>query len=160
MIPMDKQQKHCQLFDVVSIQFALHYAFESERKLSRLLDNIEKSLRPGGYLIGTLADGQSLTRRLIAEQPDERASEERILSFGNNVYHVEFTNWPPLPGEDSDMFGRQYRFRLTDAIDDCPEYLSDRQTLERFASRNIPIFFCFSLKITCAKEWLLTGVWN
>jgi hypothetical protein len=78
-----------------------------------------------------MADGNQILKRLT-ELPEED------LAFGNDVYQVEFSKRPQLkPGDGTEadtrkIFGRQYRFRLTDAIDDCPEYLSDRQTLEQY----------------------------
>jgi SAM-dependent methyltransferase len=46
--------------DVVSCQFALHYFFESEKKLDGLLQNVSNSLRNGGFFVGTCFDGDSI----------------------------------------------------------------------------------------------------
>ena len=51
-------------FDLVSIQFALHYLFETENKLDGFLKNVSENLRPGGLLIGTCFDGNRLYERL------------------------------------------------------------------------------------------------
>lgn len=42
--------------DLVSCQFALHYAFESEARARMMLQNIATRLKPGGYFIGTIPD--------------------------------------------------------------------------------------------------------
>jgi len=47
-------------FDLCSCQFAIHYAFESEESARRLLKNAVESLRPGGYLIGTMPDADRI----------------------------------------------------------------------------------------------------
>ena len=47
-------------FDVVSIMFAIHYLFKNETMLDNLIDNIDKNLKMGGFLIGACFDGQSV----------------------------------------------------------------------------------------------------
>src|SRR5690606_16430051 len=43
-------------FDVVSMQFCLHYSFESEEKARMMLKNVTEKLKPGGKFIGTIPD--------------------------------------------------------------------------------------------------------
>jgi mRNA (guanine-N7-)-methyltransferase len=47
-------------FDVVSMQFCMHYAFESEDKARCMLDNVSRWLRPGGVFIGTIPNDDLL----------------------------------------------------------------------------------------------------
>lgn len=47
-------------FDVVSMQFCMHYAFETERKARCMLDNVARYLRPGGIFIGTIPNAELL----------------------------------------------------------------------------------------------------
>ena len=47
-------------FDVVSMQFCMHYAFESEKKARCMLRNVAEHLRPGGTFIGTIPDATQL----------------------------------------------------------------------------------------------------
>lgn len=47
-------------FDVVSMQFCMHYAFESENKARCMLRNVSEHLRPGGTFIGTIPDATQL----------------------------------------------------------------------------------------------------
>ena len=47
-------------FDVVSMQFCMHYAFESETKARTMLRNVSTWLRPGGIYIGTIPDAKML----------------------------------------------------------------------------------------------------
>lgn len=47
-------------FDVVSMQFCMHYAFESEEKVRMMLHNVTAYLRPGGMFIGTIPNSRSL----------------------------------------------------------------------------------------------------
>lgn len=47
-------------FDVVSMQFCMHYAFESERKARIMLRNVASWLRPGGVFVGTIPNAKQL----------------------------------------------------------------------------------------------------
>jgi mRNA (guanine-N7-)-methyltransferase len=49
-----------QLFDVVSMQFCMHYAFETVQKARCMLDNVSRYLRPGGVFIGTIPNADLL----------------------------------------------------------------------------------------------------
>ena len=52
--------KLVQPFDVVSMQFCMHYAFESIQKARCMLDNVTRYLRPGGVFIGTIPNSDFL----------------------------------------------------------------------------------------------------
>lgn len=49
-----------QPFDVVSMQFCMHYAFETEGKARTMLQNVSNWLRPGGVFVGTVPNGTQL----------------------------------------------------------------------------------------------------
>src|SRR3972149_3714003 len=51
-------------FNIVSCQFALNYFLETPDKLNGLLNNVANALRPDGYFIGTVIDGQSVYNSL------------------------------------------------------------------------------------------------
>lgn len=44
------------VFDMVSMQFCLHYSFETETKARMMLHNVTSQLKPGGVFIGTIPD--------------------------------------------------------------------------------------------------------
>ncbi|KZT09419.1 uncharacterized protein LAESUDRAFT_722386 [Laetiporus sulphureus 93-53] len=100
-------------FDVVSMQFCMHYAFESEKKARCMLKNVADNLRSGGIFIGTIPDSTQLMDRLDSLPPN---AEE--LSWGNSVYKVRFEDRAHRP-----LFGHRYWFFLRDAVDDVPEYV-------------------------------------
>jgi hypothetical protein len=54
------QQYSSRGFDMISIQFAIHYLFENEEKLNGLMANISQNLRDGGYFIGCCFDGNTI----------------------------------------------------------------------------------------------------
>ncbi|KNE71147.1 hypothetical protein AMAG_15813 [Allomyces macrogynus ATCC 38327] len=96
-------------FDVVSMQFCMHYAFSSEQQVRQMLANVTARLRPGGFFIGTCPNANTIVRKL-------RHADG--LEFGNSIYTVKFTQKDECP-----VYGHEYSFRLVDAVDDCPEYL-------------------------------------
>ncbi|KAF8061515.1 mRNA capping enzyme-domain-containing protein [Lyophyllum atratum] len=100
-------------FDVVSMQFCMHYAFETEQKTRCMLDNVSRYLRRGGVFIGTVPNADFLLEHLDALPPDARE-----LSFGNSVYKIRFEERDEKP-----TFGHKYWFFLRDAVDDVPEYV-------------------------------------
>jgi len=55
-------------FDVVSMQFCMHYAFETEERARCMLDNVSRWLRSGGVFVGTIPNsGQLLCDYLIIQ---------------------------------------------------------------------------------------------
>lgn len=59
-LPSSQEKLVQPLFDVVSMQFCMHYAFESEDKARMMLSNAVRYLKPGGRLIGTIPDSSNL----------------------------------------------------------------------------------------------------
>jgi hypothetical protein len=51
---------------VISCQFAIHYLFETDATLARLVHNLGHMCKPGGVLIGTCFDGDKLKAELDA----------------------------------------------------------------------------------------------
>jgi len=100
-------------FDVVSMQFCMHYAFESVRKARCMLENVSHWLRPGGAFIGTIPNADQLLQNLESVPAD--ASD---LTFGNDVYKIRFEDRVHKP-----VFGHKYWFYLQDAVENVPEYI-------------------------------------
>lgn len=69
-------------FDIVSCQFAVHYFFESEEKLDSFVFNVNKSLKNGGYFIGTCLDGREVKKLLKGKKKEEHVTgrqDDRVL---------------------------------------------------------------------------------
>ncbi|XP_042901007.1 mRNA cap guanine-N(7) methyltransferase [Parasteatoda tepidariorum] len=95
-------------FNIVSIQFAFHYCFESLAQARTMLQNVSECLKPGGYFIGTLPDAYEIMKRL---------EDAEDCTFGNDVYSISF------PSKDiPKLFGAKYDFHLEGVVD-CPEFL-------------------------------------
>jgi len=100
-------------FDVVSMQFCMHYAFETEERARCMLDNVSRWLRPGGVFVGTTPNAGQLLSRL-RDSPHH--------SFGNNIYNISTDT--PVPDDDElPKFGFRYVFWLKDAVESVPEFL-------------------------------------
>jgi len=102
-------------FEIVSCQFALHYAFRSEKHLRMMLYNISLNLKPKGVFVGTMTDGERIVQYL-------RRTNNGI--FENDVVRVEYMdksvpNWSNLTPP---LFGAKIRFALDTQVN-CPEYL-------------------------------------
>jgi len=99
--------------DVVTMQFCMHYAFETEHKVRVMLDNVSRYLRSGGRFIGTIPNAEILRERL----EEAREHDPNTLVFGNSVYRVQFDSF------DGSVYGHRYMFFLQDAVEDVPEYV-------------------------------------
>jgi len=112
-------------FDVVSMQFCMHYAFESDAKVHCMLENVTRWLRPGGIFVGTIPNAEQLLNRL-----DQIPVDARDLSFGNSVYSIKFESRQPRP-----LYGHRYSFFLQDAVDDVPEYIVHWDSFVQLAAK-------------------------
>ncbi|BEJ14265.1 hypothetical protein CspHIS471_0400320 [Cutaneotrichosporon sp. HIS471] len=101
------------LYDSISMQFCMHYAFETPAKARMMMDNVTRYLKAGGLFIGTIPNSALLLSRLD-EQPDDE------LTFGNSCYQITFAE-----RHHQGIYGREYRFYLEDAVEDVPEYIVD-----------------------------------
>ncbi|CAI5758331.1 unnamed protein product [Candida verbasci] len=113
--------------DVVSVQFSLHYAFETEEKVRTLLTNISRSLKSGGRFIGTIPSSDFIKDKIVKNQliPNDKGK----LGFGNELYSVTFDKEPSPDGIFRPPFGNKYNYWLRDAVDDVPEYVVPFETL-------------------------------
>lgn len=103
-------------FDIISCQFALHYAFATQDRAQSALSNVAAMLRPGGVFIGTIPNANRVVKRL------REASASK--SFGNTFYRITAKQLDPFA-----RYGHEYTFHLNDAIDNLPEYLIHLPTL-------------------------------
>lgn len=113
-------------FDLVSCQFALHYAFQSEERIRGLLYNVTRKLKTGGEFVCTIPDSRVLCH-LAADSK----------SFGNSIYSVTFddsiVDVTTAISSNNTPYGHRYIFWLRDCIDHCPEFLVPLPTLLRLA---------------------------
>ena len=111
---------HMKKFDVVSCQFAIHYAFGSETTARLFIQNVAFALRNGGRFIGTLPDEQHL--RVARQHLGKR--------FGDQFHSIRF-NDTTSTFED---FGSSYQFSFKGAVNDLEEFIVKPSVLERLCA--------------------------
>ncbi|KAK4219988.1 mRNA cap guanine-N7 methyltransferase [Rhypophila decipiens] len=62
-------------FDVVSMMFCMHYAFESEAKARQMLQNVSSALKKGGRFIGCIPNSDVIAAR--CEEFNKRMEEKK-----------------------------------------------------------------------------------
>ena len=78
-----------QEYDVISCQFALHYACESEEKFRSFAKNLQKYGK--GLFIGTCSDGQSIYQLLMGKKTHLFGSERQIAGEYTKEYQDKDT---------------------------------------------------------------------
>jgi len=118
-------------FDVVSMMFCMHYAFESEQKCRNMLRNVSGALKKGGRFIGTIPSSDVISARvqgkhMPADSPEKEKldkSEHGLQEWGNSIYRVRFAEEPPKAGVFRPPWGWRYSFFLEEAVEEVPEYV-------------------------------------
>ncbi len=139
-------------FDVVSMMFCMHYAFETEPKARQMLKNVAGSLKKGGRFIGCIPNSHVIGAKVEAfnkEQEGKRkaAAAEKVeaeggvsldgaeegeveegeaeptAEWGNEIYRVRFPGKTPGDGIFRPPFGWKYNFFLHEAVEEVPEYV-------------------------------------
>ncbi|KAK6729832.1 hypothetical protein RB195_006719 [Necator americanus] len=98
-------------FDLISCQFALHYSFIDEQSARTFLRNATETLRPGGFLIGTLPDAERIVW----------AVQQNDGEFKNAVCSVQYDNKDEM--KNPPLFGAKFHFTLDSQVN-CPEFLA------------------------------------
>lgn len=121
--------------DLVSCQFAFHYAFESEARVRTAFSNVSDRLEAGGHFVATIPNALRLVQ-LFRSVPGN--------VWKNSICRLEFDR-----NTDKDVFpefGARYSFFLADAVDSVPEYLVHPAVLERIAAE-------YDLELVLRKEF-------
>ncbi|UZJ55034.1 hypothetical protein CBS101457_004354 [Exobasidium rhododendri] len=126
------------LFDNVTLQFCLHYGWESVSKAQLMLENIARYLKPGGIFVGTIPNADLLRSRLtdVLESSSSSGNTSSDLSFGNQYYKVRFDPSTTSKNGKFPAFGHKYYFTLVDAVDDVAEYVVDWDQFISLAHQN------------------------
>jgi hypothetical protein len=82
------------LFDIGSIQFAIHYMFKDKVSVNSFAKNCSDMVKPGGYFIGTCYDGEKIFKLLSTVEKDN-ASE---------LYIDEKKVWAVIKKYDKETF--------------------------------------------------------
>jgi len=125
-------------FDVVAMQFMLHYQVETEQAVQAFLERVSGLLRPGGRLIGCIPSSDSLAELFASATPDASGTRRK----GNKLYSVCFPgdrwaeagrNEALLENAFAQQFGMPYTFSLVDAVDAQEEFVVPWEAFEELA---------------------------
>ena len=78
-------------FDVVSIQFALHYFFETKQSFLNVAENISNNLKNGGFFVGTCFNGRlvdAMLRDLEVGQEKQGYKDGKLIWAIRKNYKV------------------------------------------------------------------------
>lgn len=90
------------LFDVGSIQFALHYMFKTKETMHTFMKNCSDTIKVGGYFVGTCYDGNNIFQALKdvkegdkielykSEDCDSTKDMKKIWAITKKYNHTEF----------------------------------------------------------------------
>ncbi|PVH77464.1 hypothetical protein DL98DRAFT_591243 [Cadophora sp. DSE1049] len=114
-------------FDIASMIFCLHYAFESDITVRMMLENITGALKPGGRLIGCVPSSKVIGEHIREFEATVGAlqlgdNQPSVVAWGNGIYNVRFPGKTPLHGVFDRPFGDRYFFSLAEAVE-APEFV-------------------------------------
>jgi mRNA (guanine-N7-)-methyltransferase len=129
-------------FDLITVQFALHYFFSTEARALAFFANIAGRLAPGGVFLGTTTDADVLVRRLREAAAGAAArgggtgssgqgaaaaaaAAAAARTFGNSLYRVRFSERAAAAvgagaGEGAlggSPYGAEYDFWLSERVE-------------------------------------------
>ncbi|CAM9439045.1 unnamed protein product, partial [Pylaiella littoralis] len=132
------------VFDVASMQFALHYMGQTEGRMRRFLHEVSRHLRVGGVFVATTMDSRVLIQLLMghAEQSWDTSlgrvtrkveiEDKRNNSLLSIVFKDSYETYLRHFSEDGNAFGPfglEYTFTLREtelnknAVDEVPEWM-------------------------------------
>jgi mRNA (guanine-N7-)-methyltransferase len=133
-------------FDVVTMMFCMHYAFENEMKARGMLKNVAGALKKGGRFIGVIPNSDVLRSKVEEFYKQEAAGHDKEISngagekgskvkgqegiadvpfpeWGNGIYRVRFPGKTPEDGIFRPPFGWKYSYFMEEAVEEVPEYV-------------------------------------
>jgi SAM-dependent methyltransferase len=148
-------------FDVVSIQFAIHYMMETKKRALRFFQTVSELLDIGGNLIVTTIDARVIVNHLMNMGLDlhfddgNSLSEPVVITVGAGACRIKFepeilrqiftTKWGCKDDIVDKLFGLQYSFTLVEGSDhasgigdavDLPEWLIPIPVLEALGQQS------------------------
>lgn len=112
-------------FDLVSCQFAIHYFFENEATLDRFIENVDNSLKVGGYFFGTCLDGNLVDLALSSNDTIKGTQDGTLLWQIRKDYKEPFNRENP-----NYNFGKKIHVFVETINKEFPEYLVDFNLLK------------------------------
>ena len=132
-------------YDLVSCQFAMHYAWDTEERARQVLRNAYKRLKPDGTFLVTVPDFTEILHRLsklstaqdqynYAKRNDDKTYTYRI---GGEHYWLQFVSELSFTLFYNNLrdkpYGHKYVYYHAGAVDQVEEYLVEPKELARIA---------------------------
>lgn len=119
-------------YDLAMCQFAMHYFFQTENRSRMFLCNVSDGLKIGGYFVASIPNAAHIVQRLRLEIRNSvsQPGSARPVRWGNSLYDIVF------PHADTKLapFGSSYIFSLSEAVNDCEEYLVHMEVLKNLGA--------------------------
>jgi DNA-directed RNA polymerase II subunit RPB2 len=117
-------------FDVVSVQFSIHYCFDNIVSVQNLLRNISDSLRDGGIAIITTLDGEKVHKEIASGKAqfyynDSQSGKQELLYSIRKAYNDDSTD---LSNDESSL-GKKIFVKLGTTGQEIQEYLVSKPFL-------------------------------
>lgn len=89
-------------FDVVSMMFALHYSFETEKLARGMLSNVSGALVKGGHFIGVMPNSDVISANVKALLAGEEPGKEPVDTAANAADEDDWDPEKPADASDDD----------------------------------------------------------
>lgn len=116
-------------FSIVSLQFDLHYFFETPSKLDNLCANVAAMLQPGGCAVGTCLDGERVAQALAD-------SENGVVSGKTRDGTITWQLEKKYGDEDHNPYGKTIGVYVASINQVIDEWLVDKTELERIMNKH------------------------
>ena len=146
-------------FDVVSIEFAIHYMFSTRQRARRFFQTCSELLEVGGNLIATTIDSRVVLEKLMDlghnyhnDTESDDGYNEALVTAGQRACQIRFdkdmvdrvfkSHQKKDKYDDEELFGLQYSFTLVEGSDhaagvgdavNLPEWLNPIPVLKTLA---------------------------
>ena len=128
-------------FDVVSMMFSMHYAFESEEKVKMMLKNIAGSLKKGGRYIGVAPNSDAISSKIRAWYAEKAKDHPPTQAQSEAVPEKQQSDDSPQPNQpqETDRNGTSSTTTTTTdpPLDSSPSFGNSIYTL-RFPHPQVP----------------------
>lgn len=120
-------------FDIVSIQFAIHYMMQTKKRARRFFQTVSELLEIGGNLVATTIDARVVISHLMNMgldlhfEDDITPTEPAVITVGAGACRIRFepeivkkiftAKSDAADGIDEQLFGLEYTFTLVEGSD-------------------------------------------
>ena len=116
-------------FDIVSIQFTLHYFFKDKETIENVLQNVSDNLKKGGYFIGTCFDGKRVFEKLKKNKKIEGMNDSNLIWSIQKDYKIRTFK------DDKPNIGHKIKVFFKSIGNEHEEYLVNFKYLEKVCNK-------------------------